>query len=106
MCHGEIVEVPCSRVAQVYRGPMNVAYTPKASIERSMANAPRIAHTWMDEYKDFFFDRKPDVRYSNLKQGMFKSFKIRYLKFKRLFQELRIGLKFENVFSATVLTGS
>ena len=69
MCHGEMLEIPCSRVAHLYRGPMTVENSPRAAIERSMSNMPRIAHVWMDQYKEFYFERKPDYRKAYIKEG-------------------------------------
>ncbi|XP_063722271.1 putative polypeptide N-acetylgalactosaminyltransferase 10 [Symsagittifera roscoffensis] len=77
MCGGEVIETPCSRVARVHRGSMNVPYSPRAAIERSMSNMPRVANVWMDEYKEFFFYRKPDRRFARLMTGIEQRFEIR-----------------------------
>ena len=46
--------VPCSRVGHVFRNsvPYSFPSDRKATVLRNLA---RVAHVWMDEYKDFFF---------------------------------------------------
>ena len=60
MCGGQMLNIPCSRVGHVYR--RNVPYTydrPNAVL----INFKRVAEIWMDEFKEFLYQRRPDIRY-------------------------------------------
>ncbi|XP_057304292.1 polypeptide N-acetylgalactosaminyltransferase 10-like [Hydractinia symbiolongicarpus] len=60
MCGGQMLNMPCSRVGHVYR--RNVPYTydrPHAVL----VNFKRVAEVWMDEFKEFLYQRRPDIRY-------------------------------------------
>ena len=51
--------VPCSRVGHVYR--RNVPYTydkPNAVL----VNFRRVAEVWMDDFKEFLYQRRPEIR--------------------------------------------
>ena len=51
--------VPCSRVGHVYR--RNVPYTydkPNAVL----INFKRVAEVWMDDFKEFLYQRRPEIR--------------------------------------------
>jgi len=59
MCGGQMENVPCSRVGHVYR--RNVPYTydkPNAVL----INFKRVAEVWMDDFKEFLYQRRPEIR--------------------------------------------
>lgn len=59
MCGGRMANIPCSRVGHVYR--RNVPYTyPKA--DAVSINFRRVAEVWMDEYKEWLYDRRPSLK--------------------------------------------
>ena len=59
MCGGRMVDAPCSRVGHIYR--KFVPYTVPVSGGVNY-NFKRVAEVWMDEYKEFFYRRRPYVR--------------------------------------------
>ncbi|XP_046859337.1 polypeptide N-acetylgalactosaminyltransferase 10-like isoform X2 [Xenia sp. Carnegie-2017] len=59
MCGGKMANIPCSRVGHVYR--RNVPYTyPKPNAV--VINFRRVAEVWMDDYKLWLYDRRPDLK--------------------------------------------
>ena len=59
MCGGQMENIPCSRVGHVYR--RNVPYTydkPNAVL----VNFKRVAEVWMDDFKEFLYQRRPEIR--------------------------------------------
>ncbi|XP_067681627.1 N-acetylgalactosaminyltransferase 7-like [Haliotis asinina] len=66
MCGGQIEWVPCSRVGHVYHPYMpysvNIVATDKIKIPVIRHNYIRVAEAWMDEYKENFYIREPDLR--------------------------------------------
>ena len=68
MCGGMMLNMPCSRVGHVYR--RNVPYTydkPNAVL----INFKRVAEVWMGDFKEFLYQRRPEIRHQ--KHGMRKS---------------------------------
>ncbi|XP_062712553.1 N-acetylgalactosaminyltransferase 6 [Aedes albopictus] len=56
-CGGRMVDAPCSRVGHVYRG-----YAPFPNPRGTnfvTRNFKRVAEVWMDEYKQFLYERNP-----------------------------------------------
>lgn len=64
-CHGRMVDAPCSRVGHIYRGyaPFD---NPRGNDFLSK-NYKRVAEVWMDEYKEYLYERNP--RYRNVDAG-------------------------------------
>ncbi|KAH9499288.1 Polypeptide N-acetylgalactosaminyltransferase 10 [Bulinus truncatus] len=60
MCGGKVVDAPCSRVAHLYRSLPYVKYLMDNSIDQK--NLLRVASVWMDEYKEYFLQRRPWLR--------------------------------------------
>ncbi|KAG7260973.1 hypothetical protein CRUP_032330 [Coryphaenoides rupestris] len=60
MCGGQLLIVPCSRVGHIFRKRRPYgspgARTPWAH------NSLRLAHVWMDEYKEQYFSLRPELR--------------------------------------------
>ncbi|KAK3736639.1 hypothetical protein QZH41_017027 [Actinostola sp. cb2023] len=58
-CGGQLENIPCSRVGHVYRHHVPYTY-PKH--DATLVNFRRVAEVWMDEYKDWLYDRRPDLK--------------------------------------------
>lgn len=58
-CGGQLENIPCSRVGHVYRHHVPYSY-PKA--DATLTNFRRVAEVWMDEYKEWLYDKKPELR--------------------------------------------
>lgn len=61
-CGGLLVTAPCSHVGHIFRDthPYTV---PGASIhETFLRNSKRLAEVWMDDYKEYFYNTRPQVR--------------------------------------------
>lgn len=59
-CGGTMVDAPCSRVGHIYR---KFAPFPNPGIGDFMGrNYKRVAEVWMDEYKEYLYQRKPYYR--------------------------------------------
>ncbi|XP_049764207.1 polypeptide N-acetylgalactosaminyltransferase 35A [Schistocerca cancellata] len=60
MCGGSLWIVPCSRVGHVFR--KRRPYGSPTGEDTMTRNSLRVAHVWMDEYKDYFLKVRPDAR--------------------------------------------
>ncbi|XP_072167864.1 N-acetylgalactosaminyltransferase 7-like [Diadema setosum] len=64
MCGGRLKFVPCSRVGHVYRKGVPYTYpdsgVPGVSVIH--LNYMRVAEVWLDEYKEYFYTSRPDLR--------------------------------------------
>lgn len=58
-CGGQLENIPCSRVGHVYRHHVPYSY-PKA--DATLVNFKRVAEVWMDEYKEWLYDKKPELK--------------------------------------------
>ena len=59
MCGGRMVDAPCSRIGHIYR--KFVPYTMPVGGGVNY-NFKRVIEVWMDEYKEYFYKRRPYVR--------------------------------------------
>ncbi|VEL21479.1 unnamed protein product [Protopolystoma xenopodis] len=60
MCGGKIIDTPCSRIGHVYR---RKSVFPNPGIGDFIGvNYRRVAEVWMDEYKEYIYDRRPHYR--------------------------------------------
>ncbi|XP_058128579.1 N-acetylgalactosaminyltransferase 6-like [Anopheles ziemanni] len=65
-CGGRMVDAPCSRFSHIYR-----SYSPfpnSRNYDFITRNHKRVAEVWMDEYKQYIYDRDPD-RYTKVDAG-------------------------------------
>nr|CAD7405975.1 unnamed protein product [Timema cristinae] len=65
MCGGNLEMIPCSRVGHVFR--RRRPYGSPTGEDTMTRNSLRVAHVWMDDYKDFYFKQRPEAR--NLPYG-------------------------------------
>ncbi|CAK8674801.1 N-acetylgalactosaminyltransferase 7-like [Clavelina lepadiformis] len=64
MCGGQLLFVPCSRVGHVYRLPGWNGNPPPAYVAKDavLRNYKRVIETWWDEYSQYFYMRRPEVK--------------------------------------------
>uniref|UniRef100_A0A1A9X1Y8 Polypeptide N-acetylgalactosaminyltransferase n=1 Tax=Glossina brevipalpis TaxID=37001 RepID=A0A1A9X1Y8_9MUSC len=61
LCGGRLLEVPCSRVAHLYKAPnYRVKYTDRKD-DFISKNYKRVAEVWLDEYKDYLYEHIPKL---------------------------------------------
>nr|CAD7460016.1 unnamed protein product [Timema tahoe] len=65
MCGGNLEMIPCSRVGHVFR--RRRPYGSPTGEDTMTRNSLRVAHVWMDDYKDYYFKQRPEAR--NLPYG-------------------------------------
>ncbi|KAF2898898.1 hypothetical protein ILUMI_07277 [Ignelater luminosus] len=60
MCGGRLDIIPCSRVGHVFRHRR--PYGDPDGKDTMLRNSLRVAHVWMDDYKDYFLQQRPDAK--------------------------------------------
>ena len=61
MCGGELEIVPCSRVGHIFR--RRQPYTFPGGVDKILVkNNMRLVEVWMDQYKDHYYAKRPDIR--------------------------------------------
>lgn len=60
MCGGDLELIPCSRVGHVFR--KRRPYGSPSGEDTMLRNSLRVAHVWLDEYKDYFIKQRPESR--------------------------------------------
>ncbi|KAF7708983.1 hypothetical protein HF521_018040 [Silurus meridionalis] len=59
MCGGQLLIMPCSRVGHIFRKRRPYGSPGQDTMAR---NSLRLAHVWMDEYKEQYFALRPELR--------------------------------------------
>ena len=62
MCGGELEIIPCSHVGHIYR-ERNPNTFPGGVTSTLARNNLRLMEVWMDEYKEYYYQRRPDLRH-------------------------------------------
>ncbi|KAL1006440.1 hypothetical protein UPYG_G00072440 [Umbra pygmaea] len=60
MCGGQLLIIPCSRVGHIFR--KRRPYGSPGGQDTMAHNSLRLAHVWMDEYKEQYFNLRPELR--------------------------------------------
>ncbi|CAM5094530.1 unnamed protein product [Eretmochelys imbricata] len=63
MCGGRLLIIPCSRVGHIFR--KRRPYGSPGGKDTMAHNSLRLAHVWMDEYKEQYFALRPELRTRN-----------------------------------------
>uniref|UniRef100_A0A1W7RFJ2 Polypeptide N-acetylgalactosaminyltransferase n=1 Tax=Agkistrodon contortrix contortrix TaxID=8713 RepID=A0A1W7RFJ2_AGKCO len=63
MCGGKLFIIPCSRVGHIFR--KRRPYGSPGGQDTMAHNSLRLAHVWMDEYKEQYFALRPELRTRN-----------------------------------------
>ncbi|POI35733.1 hypothetical protein CIB84_000514 [Bambusicola thoracicus] len=63
MCGGRLLIIPCSRVGHIFR--KRRPYGSPGGQDTMAHNSLRLAHVWMDEYKEQYFALRPELRTRN-----------------------------------------
>uniref|UniRef100_A0A4W5N0T0 Polypeptide N-acetylgalactosaminyltransferase n=1 Tax=Hucho hucho TaxID=62062 RepID=A0A4W5N0T0_9TELE len=60
MCGGQLLIIPCSRVGHIFR--KRRPYGSPGGQDTMAHNSLRLAHVWMDEYKEQYLNLRPELR--------------------------------------------
>jgi polypeptide N-acetylgalactosaminyltransferase len=61
-CGGRLVSSPCSHVGHIFRETHPYSIPGTTIHDTFTRNSIRVAEVWMDEYKEFFYKARPNVR--------------------------------------------
>ena len=64
MCGGQLELIPCSRVGHIFR--KRQPYTFPGGVDQILVrNNQRLVEAWMDEYKEYYYEKRPEVKKRN-----------------------------------------
>lgn len=66
MCGGKIELIPCSRIGHVFR--RRRPYGGNDQQDSLLKNSLRLAHVWMDDYKDYFLKNVKNIYYGDISE--------------------------------------
>ena len=62
MCGGQLELVPCSRVGHIFR--KRQPYTFPGGVDHILVkNNQRLMEVWMDKYKEYYYEKRPEIRH-------------------------------------------
>lgn len=64
MCGGQLEIIPCSHVGHIFRS-RNPNSFPGGVGDTLTKNNMRLMEVWMDEYKEYYYKKRPDIRHKN-----------------------------------------
>lgn len=67
MCGGSIELIPCSRVGHVFRRRRPYGHDHN-QVDTTLKNSMRVAHVWMDRYKQYFIRDVPKIDYGDISE--------------------------------------
>ena len=62
MCGGQLELIPCSRVGHIFR--KRQPYTFPGGVDHILVkNNQRLVEVWMDKYKEYYYEKRPEIRH-------------------------------------------
>ena len=77
-CGGRVEIAPCSRVGHIFRKSSPYSFPRQGGVSAVLhANLARLALTWLDEYKEFYFKMNPKAKEASINQDVTERQKLR-----------------------------